>query len=123
MAVKSRKNWGKNEFLKELAEYQPVIVACDTTPPSRLAKATATVFSARLFTPKHSLHVFEKTILAKNEGKNAHERDAIAAARKAFNCMAGNKIRQFTRISHGTATVKQKELVLNGHKMRDVLKN
>lgn len=121
VAVKSRKNWPEKDFFKELSATTPLVVACDTSPPSHFARKVASVFRARLFTPKHSLHVIEKVNLAKGLGKNVHERDALAAARKAYNSTIQNKVRQFIRIA-GKPTEKQKALVLSGVKMRDAAK-
>ena len=74
----------------------PSIIACDTNPPSRLAKKLKAVFHAKLFYPTHSLAQWEKIKLTNRfdvKPKNLHERDALAAAAKAFHKVE-NKLRQ-----------------------------
>ncbi|VVB68087.1 Uncharacterised protein [Candidatus Norongarragalina meridionalis] len=98
LAMESRKNWNKGDFLRRLEKWTPLVVASDTNPPLRFAKKVATTFKARLFAPPRSLTHREKCrITAPYNYGNTHERDALAAALKAYNTTAANKMRQVKR--------------------------
>ncbi len=68
----------------------PIIVAVDTNPPPHSAKKLASVLKAQLYIPRSSLSVSEKERIEgmlKEQGvqiKDSHQRDAIAAAYKAW---------------------------------------
>ena len=69
----------------------PIIVAADVRPEPEFVKKFASSLDAFLFIPEYSLQVLEKQELAQEfsaksrvDVKNAHERDALAAAAKAF---------------------------------------
>lgn len=78
-----------------------------------------------MFVPPRSLTVKEKVFLTRSHSfKNAHERDALAAALKAFHSMALNKLRQLdARLRRHSPEVKQaaRRRVLQGTRMRDSL--
>jgi len=98
VAVESKRNWGDAGFVERVSSFQPLVIACDVRPASKTARALARVFSAKLFQPVHSLPIIEKARVASGYGvKNAHERDALAAALKAFHSMAQNKMKQTRR--------------------------
>jgi hypothetical protein len=120
VAVESKRNWGETGFIESISPFKPIVIACDVRPSSKTARALASVFSAKLFQPKHSLLVLEKARVTRDYAvKNAHERDALAAALKAFHSMAENKMKQTVRrlrekgIS-GERLQKVKRLVLKG---------
>ncbi len=122
LALRSRRNWGSEGFLQAIAAYDPVIVASDTNPPSKLANKLHRSFSCRLFCPKHSLTLQEKYKLTSEfRPKNAHERDALAAALKAFHSIE-NKVRQVKRRAqaHGKEPFLAQAAVLRGKRMSDV---
>ncbi|MFH1200024.1 MAG: DUF460 domain-containing protein [Candidatus Micrarchaeota archaeon] len=97
VAKSSRRNLGRERLIEILAPYGPIIVASDTNPPSKLSKAVATAFNARLSFPLHSLTYAQKSRMTKDYGYgNTHEKDALAAALKAYHSIE-NKMRQAGR--------------------------
>ncbi|MFH1107374.1 MAG: DUF460 domain-containing protein [Candidatus Micrarchaeota archaeon] len=115
VAKASRRNIGRERLIEMLAPFSPVIVASDTNPPSKLSKAIAAAFNARLSFPRHSLTYAEKSRMTRDCGyNNAHEKDAIAAALKAYHGIE-NKMRQAGR--HGAS----KEKVAAGRRIRDAV--
>lgn len=95
--IKSRKD-PKGDFLFEsLAEYSPIFIACDTSPPSQAARKLKRSFCARLYHPSKSLSVIEKDLIARGHPiRNAHERDALASAIKCQHALS-SKLRQLKR--------------------------
>lgn len=74
------------------------MIACDTDHSNEPARRLRACFGAKLFTPQNSLPIYQKHLIAEKSGANvtnSHERDAVAAAKKAFNHYA-NKLRQTT---------------------------
>ncbi len=95
--VESGKGWGVDTLASRIAVFSPKIIASDTRPPSNLSKKIAAIFGAKLFFPKHSLALVEKTLATRGLGcKNFHERDALSAAFKAFHKVQ-NKLKQAQR--------------------------
>ncbi|BAI60209.1 conserved hypothetical protein [Methanocella paludicola SANAE] len=65
---------------------RPVVIATDVVPPPGAVEKIKRAFKAVLFTPNERIPVEEKVRLARPLGySNDHERDALAAAVKAFN--------------------------------------
>ncbi len=67
------------------------IVATDKNPPPDMVKKLASTLKAQLYTPPHSLSTAEKELIVKEfcekfkvSINNTHERDALAAAIKAY---------------------------------------
>ena len=115
LAMESRKNWGKGDFLRRLERWTPLIVASDTNPPLKFAKKVAATFNARLFAPPRSLTHREKCRITSDYGYgNTHERDALAAALKAYHTTAANKMRQVKR---RFGTREAQERVMRGERM------
>ena len=123
LALKSRKHWPHADLYSFLAQFAPLtIVASDRNPASHAAVRMAASFSARLFKPTHHLGVFDKTRAARFSGaKNAHERDAFAAAKKAFDVVCSNKVRNLDRRFGPAATLRVKAAVLSGMRWDDAL--
>jgi len=72
------------EHISEMG--RPVVIATDVVPPPGAVEKIKRAFKAVLFMPNERIPVEEKVRLAKPLGYgNDHERDAIAAAVKAFN--------------------------------------
>jgi hypothetical protein len=95
-ALESRKNWPRQALVERLARYTPEVIASDTCPAGRLARELLGYFPARLHEPLESLSQQEKSELAGGalvRCRNKHERDALAAALKAWRAHA-NKLRQ-----------------------------
>lgn len=73
---------------------RPVIIAGDVNPPPKMLEKLAAGLSARLFYPEKNMSRFEKLKIAEKYSKavspnkklwgNKHERDALAAALRAW---------------------------------------
>lgn len=117
VALKSQKHWPQAELSAFLASFAPIaVIASDRNPPAHAAAKLAASFAARLFKPKHSLSVHEKNQVVRSVDavRNAHERDAYAAAKKAFDVLWSNKVRQLDRRFGPRATAAVKAAVLSG---------
>lgn len=123
LALKSQKHWPQSDLFSFLSGFAPIIiVASDRNPPSHAARRMAASFSARLFKPKASLGVYDKVRSARFSGsRNAHERDAYAAAKKAFDVVCSNKVRNLDRRLGEAATARVKAAVLSGVRWEDAL--
>lgn len=122
--VQSKRNWGQRDFLARVAEFAPTIIAGDTRPPAKQVKKTTTAFRALLFAPRHSLTLEEKLLMTRDYApRNAHERDALAAALKAWHSRQ-NKLRQLAAKLKEKGRIAERdaasEKVLKGTRMRDV---
>jgi len=75
------------EIIEHISESgRPVIIATDVWPAPGAVEKIKRAFKAVLFSPNERIPVEEKVRLAKPLGyNNDHERDALAAAVKAFN--------------------------------------
>ncbi len=102
LEVTSSKNMSLQECLMIAARYRDVVVvASDVSPAPRLVERVASKLNAVLFIPPATMSVEEKnrlvdTRLGRHTYRNAHERDAIAAALKAYN-MAKPKLDNIDR--------------------------
>jgi uncharacterized protein len=87
---------------------KPVVVATDVVPPPATVEKIKRSFKSTLFVPNERISVDEKVKLARPYGYgNDHERDALAAAVKAYNAYK-NKFAQIDRKvpAHMTGDVK-----------------
>ncbi|MFI5412486.1 MAG: DUF460 domain-containing protein [Candidatus Micrarchaeales archaeon] len=76
----------------------PSIITCDKEP-NDIVKKIGAAFNAKLFYPRKEMTIEEKMEIAKPFGiTNPHERDACAAAVKAYNAYA-NKLKQAEHIA------------------------
>ena len=92
--VESHREWPLEGVVGVIAAYSPIVIACDTNPSHSLARQLGTAFGARLFFPRKSLSRHSKLLATRGEScRNPHERDALAAALKAFGHYQ-NKVRQ-----------------------------
>lgn len=125
--MESRKHWQRGEVAQRIAEYSPAVIACDTNPTSDFARGLKAAFGARLVFPKKSMRVFRKEKMASDAGvavANKHERDALAAALKAFHLLE-NKLRQTARHARGRPAEKVESAqrkVLAGKKMFEAIR-
>lgn len=121
VAVKSAKNWPEDDFVQSIAQYSPVIIACDTNPSHKLANRLKAAFGARLYAPKRSLRQTDKLhMTAGFPCRNAHERDALAAALKAYHSIE-NKLRQTAKMAGKEKAGAAQRMVLGGAKMRHAI--
>ncbi len=83
--AKQKKPFSLSEITNYLSEQgDPVIVASDVDHPPRLVRKVAATFNSRLFYQRETLHVDKKIGMAGKIFKEAHGRDAYAAARSAY---------------------------------------
>gem|GEM_PF-3577497 len=109
LKVESHKHWSLGDVIGKIAAFSPAVIACDTNPTSGFARELKRAFGARLVFPRRSLHVYEKERMAHDAGlkvHNKHERDALAAALKAYHLLQ-NKLRQAGRKAEIKAGVKR----------------
>ncbi len=128
LKVESRKHWPRGEVIERIAQYSPDVIACDTNPTSDFARQLKRSFGARLLFPKKSFTQHAKQKMASKTGvklRNKHERDALAAALKAYHQLE-NKLRQagtYAKKKGGdekfVESVQKK--VLHGEKMRSAV--
>jgi len=88
IALHSERNMPVGEVFRFISEIgHPVIVATDVSPAPGFVEKIARSFKANLFVPRESLRVEEKNELLRNLGLRVgddHQRDALAAAYKAY---------------------------------------
>ncbi|AEM38022.1 protein of unknown function DUF460 [Pyrolobus fumarii 1A] len=90
--VYSRKGLDRAEIIELVKRHgEPVLIATDVTPPPETVKKLASSLGVPLYTPPYSLTVDEKQELVASISSrlsisrlNAHERDALAAALRAY---------------------------------------
>jgi predicted RNase H-like nuclease (RuvC/YqgF family) len=93
---------------------RPVVIATDVVPPPAAVEKIKRAFNAVLFTPNERISVEEKVRLARPLGYgNDHERDALAAAVKAFNAYK-NKFAQIDKKAPSHLSGDVKALALEG---------
>ncbi len=125
IALRSKRNARKEEMIRMLGPFEPVIIASDTNPPSKLAKRLSATFKCRLSSPKKSLTQLEKTHITRDYNfANAHEKDALAAALKAFHKIE-NKMRQVERHFRNKGSLgnpsEAKQRVASGRRIGDAI--
>ena len=88
------------EIIEHISEMgRPVVIATDVVPAPAAVEKIKRAFKAVLFSPNERISVEEKVRLARPFGyANDHERDAVAAAVKAFNAYKN----KFARIDKKT---------------------
>ncbi len=88
LALHSQRNMPVGEVFRFISEIgHPVVVATDVSPAPGFVEKIARSFKANLFVPRESLRVDEKKELLRNLGitvEDDHQRDALAAAYKAY---------------------------------------
>ena len=74
-----------------------LILASDRTPLPRTIKKVSAAFGCKVYSPREALSKREKEELTKSyRSLNNHERDALAAALKAYNFFS-HKLRQIKK--------------------------
>ncbi|WP_048058347.1 DUF460 domain-containing protein [Pyrococcus yayanosii] len=128
VAVYSEKNMALSEIVRFISELgHPIIIATDVNPPPGLVEKMARSFKAQLFVPRESLKVEEKNELLRSLGitvEDDHQRDALAAAYKAY-------LRYKPKFEHIEARLKElglwkkrneiKALVLSGYNLGEAI--
>lgn len=86
--LKSFKDSGLSNLIKEIDESgEALIIATDVNPIPRKIKKLAAALQCNIFYPSERLTINQKIKITRelsNEIKNIHERDALAAAIKAY---------------------------------------
>ena len=124
LGVKSQKNWKLHNVIEYILSFgKPIVIATDkSTPPDYVLKIKA-AFNAILYAPKDDLSVEKKKNLASYyKFVNDHERDAIAAAKDAFNSYKNKLMSVEKRIPAGFDSDKIKAEILKGVPLKDLLK-
>lgn len=108
------------DMIRDVGE--PVIIASDKKKPDEIVKKLGAVFGAVVFSPQEDLTVEKKEELANRAFENLHERDALAAAKAAYNAYA-NKLKQASKkaIEHGIETDKAMTLVIERYSIHEAI--
>jgi len=119
----SYKNAGKEKIIRAISELgSPVIIACDRVPVPSFVLSVKAKFNAKLFAELLSNE--EKEHLTRRYNlKNKHEKDALAAAIKAYNYYS-SKIRNIIKYTKDLPPDKQDHVireVLFGKRIKDAL--
>ena len=88
--ISSHRWLGRGQIIREVSKYGIVaIVATDVNPPPPFVRKLASSLNAHIYYPPRSLTVEEKrdivSLLKEAKIRDSHQRDALAAALKAFN--------------------------------------
>ncbi|MEM4366863.1 MAG: DUF460 domain-containing protein [Candidatus Anstonellales archaeon] len=83
IASGSIKGGSINNFISMLQGYAPVLVATDVKKPSSKVRKIASALGVKVFRLRRNLTLEEKC--RASDFSDPHERDAYAAARKAYN--------------------------------------
>jgi len=128
LSLESRRGFTRSEIVDiALSLGEPVVVASDVSPPSGYVKKFASALSAVLYVPDQPMTAEEKVSLAKSFAEsfgvdlgNSHERDALAAALKAYLHFK-NKLRQVEVKVHGLKIPldEVKALVIRGNTVQN----
>lgn len=86
--TEAKRNLSRGEALRRIYQWGiPVVVATDVTPPPEYVKKLAAMCGAVVYAPDRDLAVSEKSAIVEKINyptSTTHERDALAAAYKAF---------------------------------------
>ena len=119
----SFKNAGKEKVIREISKLgKPIIIACDRVPIPSFVISVKANFNAKLFAELLSNE--EKEFLTRKYNlKSKHEKDALAAALKAYNYHS-SKIRNVLKYVKNLNKQEQEYVikeVLSGRRIKDVL--
>jgi predicted RNase H-like nuclease (RuvC/YqgF family) len=88
LSVNSKREMKKDEIVKNIIKFgKPLLIASDVNPLPKSIESIVNEFGSRAFVPEKSLSIEEKAELTKDYNKilkNDHEKDALAAALKAW---------------------------------------
>lgn len=97
----------------------PSLVASDVNPAPSFVLKIAARFNVRTFAPGRTMLQAEKSSMAADT-QNLHERDALAAAVKAYREYA-NRLRQIEAIETNLDKDRLKHLVIQGFSLRNAM--
>lgn len=82
LAIEARRDWSIEEMTRFISDRcNAVVIASDVAGSQGAVDKIASTLNAKVWSPPRNLLVAEKTRIAQR--KNAHERDSLAAAKKA----------------------------------------
>jgi hypothetical protein len=131
LEVFSARDFSLSDVLNHTAKYSDVaVVASDVTPAPKLVEKVASSLDAVVFTPSHRLSVEEKLSLiderfSREVYSNSHERDAMAAAFKAWNSYRNKLVHVERRLEEMNLTsikTSVRRLVLKGMSLDKAVK-
>ncbi|MCD6188810.1 MAG: DUF460 domain-containing protein [Thermococcus sp.] len=115
LALYSERNMAVSEIVRFISEVgHPIIIATDVNPAPGLVEKISRSFKAMLFVPRESLKVEEKNELLKNLGISVdddHQRDALAAAYKAY-------LRLKPKLDHVEAKLREMGITKKGEEIK-----
>ncbi len=133
--VMSKRWLSRRELTSELTKYGKVaLIATDVNPPPLYVKKLASALNAPLFIPSTSMSVEEKRELVASfiskynlrvKIRDSHQRDALAAAIKAFRYYTPKFTqvdRELDALAMGIPRDEVKALVLKGYAIHDAIK-
>ena len=132
LALFSGRNMSRRRVLSLVYEYgTPIIVATDVSKPSDYVKKLSSMIGAVLYHPERDMQIAEKANIALKlsekdnvKVRTPHERDALAAAYKAFTSYVDkfNKVDEIlSELPIQVNADEVKELVVKGLPIRDAL--
>lgn len=111
----SERNMAVSDIVRFISEIgHPIIIATDVNPAPGLVEKISRSFKAMLFVPRESLKVEEKNELLRNLGisvEDDHQRDALAAAYKAY-------LRLKPKLDHIEAKLKELGITKKGEEIK-----
>jgi predicted RNase H-like nuclease (RuvC/YqgF family) len=114
----SKKNFSVSSIIKEIMNYgTPLIVATDKKKVSPKIRKISATFGSKVFSPDHDLTIEEKENILRINIKDAHERDALAAASFAFReheALFNNINRSLNMMNLSDHKDKVKEMIIKG---------
>lgn len=115
LALYSERNMAVSDIVRFISEVgHPIIIATDVNPAPGLVEKISRSFKAILFVPRESLKVEEKNELLKSLGisvEDDHQRDALAAAYKAY-------LRLKPKLDHVEAKLKEMGITKKGEEIK-----
>ncbi|ASJ08218.1 hypothetical protein A3L11_02835 [Thermococcus siculi] len=128
VALHSERNMPVGEVFRFVSEIgHPVIVATDVSPAPGFVEKIARSFKAQLFVPRESLRIEEKNELLRDLGitvDDDHQRDALAAAYKAYLRLKPKLEHIDARLREAGLTRKSEEvkaLVIQGYNLGEAM--
>ncbi|MEM4699438.1 MAG: DUF460 domain-containing protein [Candidatus Nezhaarchaeales archaeon] len=133
LALMSRRGMDRLRLSNLVLSYgAPLIVASDVTPPSAFVERLASSLNAVLYSPPSTLSVDEKRKLASDfeeehgvRARDSHQRDALAAALKAFMHYRNKfeQVESHVRLAGAEVPVDEvKALVVRGLSIQEAIK-
>ncbi|RLE52050.1 MAG: hypothetical protein DRJ20_00920, partial [Candidatus Methanomethylicota archaeon] len=131
----SKRHLSRSQLVSTLMEYgYPILIASDVNPPPSFVEKLASMLSAQVFYPSHSLTVSEKQEILKRyfdefklqftRSLDSHKRDALAAALKAYMNFRNKFEQAEAHAREAGAAIPSKELralIIKGYSISDAI--